>query len=96
MTRSIAHLLGTLFFGALLVFGAFLACEAAAADKPQETRITVREPLPYGYKIGDMLVRELTVMPSGGDNIWLRGDGRGPGNALRGWPADPNDTFLTH
>lgn len=43
-----------------------VACQAMAAEDTRETRITVREPLPYGYQIGDTLVREVEVAPSSG------------------------------
>jgi len=54
--------------GLSLVLLLVCAGPAPAADTPAtapETRITVREPLPYGHQIGDTLVREVTVMPAG-------------------------------
>lgn len=52
--------------GALLLALAGLASPALAADEKAtpETRITVREPLPYGHQIGDLVAREITVYPT--------------------------------
>lgn len=52
-----------------LMASSLVACLALAADGPEETRITVREPLPYGHQIGDTLVRELEVTPSSGARL---------------------------
>jgi mxaA protein len=41
----------------------------ARANEPPETLITVREPLPYGYQIGDTLVREVEVLPADGTSL---------------------------
>ena len=53
--------------GALLTL--MLPTSPARADETPETRITVREPLPYGYQIGDTLVREVEVSPAGGTSL---------------------------
>jgi len=60
--------------GALLMAVAGLAAPAfAAAEKATpETRITVREPLPYGHQIGDLVVREITVYPTDGATLAVK------------------------
>lgn len=45
---------------------------AMGADEGSETRITVREPLPYGHQIGDVLTREITVYPTDGASVSLK------------------------
>ena len=44
----------------------------SAAGEPGETRITVREPLPYGHQIGDLVVREITVYPAPGTQLAVK------------------------
>jgi mxaA protein len=63
MNRSTWHAIA-----ALLLTWPALSC---AAD-PAETRITVREPLPYGHQIGDLLVREITVAPAAGTRVAIK------------------------
>lgn len=48
---------------------ALVAGLAAADEQAAETRITVREPLPYGHQIGDVLTREITVYPAAGASV---------------------------
>ena len=52
--------------GLVLIAAVLVTGHAVAAAEREETRITVREPLPYGYQIGDTLVREIEVTPSSG------------------------------
>ena len=51
---------------------AFSSGTALSADEGTETRITVREPLPYGHQIGDLLRREITVYPVEGASLSLK------------------------
>ncbi|MBU3693828.1 MAG: hypothetical protein FGM40_03250 [Rhodocyclaceae bacterium] len=48
------------------------AASAADAASAPETRITVREPLPYGHQLGDVVVREITVYPSDGASVAIK------------------------
>jgi len=51
---------------------ALLASAGAWADDAAETRITVREPLPYGHQVGDLVKREVTVYPTSGASVSLK------------------------
>ena len=51
---------------------AVMAGAGAAAEDGAETRITVREPLPYGHQIGDLVERGVTVYPTGGASVSLK------------------------
>jgi len=48
------------------------AVASLAADGAPETRITVREPLPYGLQIGDVVTRAVTVYPTEGASVSLK------------------------
>ncbi len=51
---------------------AVMAGAGNAAEDGAETRITVREPLPYGHQIGDLVEREVTVFPAGGASVSVK------------------------
>jgi mxaA protein len=59
----------------LAILAGLLAMQAPpslAATAAGETRITVREPLPYGHQIGDVVVREITVRPAKGTAVAIK------------------------
>lgn len=64
LPRHLRTVAGVVVLSALLTVS-----RAAAADNADETRIVVREPVPYGYQIGDLLVREVTVYPAPGSEL---------------------------
>lgn len=62
---SLARILGTVIL-------ALHAGTALAEDAIPETRITVREPLPYGHQIGDLVKRDITVYPTDGASVSVK------------------------